>query len=351
MRSRRSASVWAVVPLVLLFACSDGGPTAPQDQPESVPLQLSANLNGTPVQTLVVEVTAADIATPLAYNLHVNNGQASGSIQIPPGEARTITVRAFDTDGTVTHEGSATVNVVRGNNPPVQIPLVPRSGHQPIALTLAEVSVTVTPALDSIVTGEALQLAATVIAAGGTLDVDPTWATLNPAIASVSEEGLVTAIAGGTVVVVATYAGVGAAATITVLTGSEVWWYADADDDGFGNAADAVFLTVAPAGYVADDTDCNDANAAINPDATELLDGIDNDCDGTPDDGFAVLTWYRDQDNDTWGHPFNTIQAAFRPVGYVDRPGDCNDFNAAIFPGAIDFPFDGVDSNCNGSDF
>lgn len=346
MRSRNRGAVWAALPLVLLFACSDGGPLHPHEDAVTVPLQLSANLNGTPVQTLAVEVTAADISTPLAYNLQVTDGQASGSIQIPPGDARTITVRAFDVAGAVTHEGAATVNVSRGNNPPVQIPLLPRSGHQPIDLTLAEVSVTVTPVAVSLASGETAQLAATVIAAGGPVDVDVGWATLNPAIASVSADGLVTGLVTGTVTIVATYAGVGAAATVTVNP-TLYMWFIDADGDSFGDPATGVLSASQPAGYIAAGSDCDDTDPSVHPYATEVAgDGIDNDCNGTVDDA-PMSYWYRDADGDGFGDPAVWILGYESQAGFVADATDCHDGDATVHPGAPEVA-DGLDNDCDG---
>ena len=42
-------------------------------------------------------------------------------------------------------------------------------------------------------------------------------------------------------------------------------WYADADGDGYGNAASPLDACAQPAGYVEDNTDCNDSNAAVHP--------------------------------------------------------------------------------------
>ncbi|MBU1004679.1 MAG: PKD domain-containing protein, partial [Nanoarchaeota archaeon] len=47
--------------------------------------------------------------------------------------------------------------------------------------------------------------------------------------------------------------------------------------------------------------DCNDANTSINPGATEICNGIDDNCDTQIDEG-VQLTFYRDFDTDTYGN-------------------------------------------------
>jgi len=56
-----------------------------------------------------------------------------------------------------------------------------------------------------------------------------------------------------------------------------------------------------PTGYVANSTDCNDTRSDVHPGATEFCDTVDNDCDGTVDEGVG-LTFYRDADGDTYGN-------------------------------------------------
>lgn len=67
-----------------------------------------------------------------------------------------------------------------------------------------------------------------------------------------------------------------------------VYYFKDEDGDGYGNA-DMILLVSAgvppPAGYVLDDMDCDDGDPDIYPDAVEVCDGKDNDCNPATPDG------------------------------------------------------------------
>ena len=69
-------------------------------------------------------------------------------------------------------------------------------------------------------------------------------------------------------------------------------WNTDGDGDGFGDwkSDDLELACDQPSGYVDDASDCDDTDATVNPDAEELDDGIDNDCDGEIDEGFTTDT-------------------------------------------------------------
>jgi hypothetical protein len=123
-------------------------------------------------------------------------------------------------------------------------------------------------------------------------------------------------------------------------------FYADADGDGYGDAAISVQACTAPAGYVADKTDCDDTNSNIHPDAAEICDGKDNNCNGQIDEG-VTSTFYADADGDGYGNAAINVQACSAPAGYVASNIDCDDTNSNIHPGAAEI-CDGKDNNCNG---
>ena len=95
-------------------------------------LLLRADVSGTAVATIVVEVTAPDIAPALLFNIGIAGGVAAGTITIPAGADRTITIRAYDAGGIQTHSGSVTLNIQPGPNPSIAIQLTPLAGDTPI---------------------------------------------------------------------------------------------------------------------------------------------------------------------------------------------------------------------------
>jgi hypothetical protein len=228
--SSRRTSLWraailALTPIIVALAgCSDGGGITEPDPPRSAVLQLNANVNAAVAGTLVIEVTALDIATPLVFNFPLLNGTVTGTITIPAGSDRTITLRVYDTNGIETHRETVTVTLREGTNPAISITLLPLTGDQPIDVTLGTITISVSPALDTIPEGDTVRLTATVTdAMGDTVDVTVLWATLNPAVATVDSDALVTGEGKGSAQIVATYGGVGGAATIVVIPPPLTW--------------------------------------------------------------------------------------------------------------------------------
>lgn len=125
--------------------------------------------------------------------------------------------------------------------------------------------------------------------------------------------------------------------------------YADMDADGYGNTSDSLFAAdcFLPNGYAANNTDCNDSNAFVNPLAIEICDNFDNNCDGNIDEG-VVTAFYADDDNDGFGNPGTLINSCTQPSGYVTNDNDCDDNNSALNPSAVEV-CDNIDNNCNGN--
>ena len=128
-------------------------------------------------------------------------------------------------------------------------------------------------------------------------------------------------------------------------------FYADSDSDGYGDLAVTTQACDAPSGYTADDTDCDDARADVNPAADEYCDGAtDEDCDGDVDESTAVdsVRWFVDADADGFGNPDYDLKACEKPTGYVAKAKDCDDGDADTNPNA-DEVCGGDDEDCDGS--
>ena len=59
-------------------------------------------------------------------------------------------------------------------------------------------------------------------------------------------------------------------------------WYYDGDGDGYGGET-TVYSCAPPTDYISIGGDCDDSDFLTNPDAADLCDGYDNDCDGVVD--------------------------------------------------------------------
>jgi hypothetical protein len=127
-----------------------------------------------------------------------------------------------------------------------------------------------------------------------------------------------------------------------------VWWI-DFDGDGFGDSAANVTLAcVLPEGHADNPSDCNDKDADVHPGATEVCDGVDNDCSGSADgDASDRILIYFDEDGD--GHGFDKVGATSShcpdqplPPGYVLNKDDCDDQDGSVHPLG--------EESCNGQD-
>jgi hypothetical protein len=123
-------------------------------------------------------------------------------------------------------------------------------------------------------------------------------------------------------------------------------WYADADGDGYGNGGRAYPACSQPPDTVADATDCDDTDPAVNPGAEEVCDGDDDDCSGQPDAG-GTTTWYADEDGDGYGDEHAPIETCDPDAHWVQKVGDCDPTNEDVHPGAVEV-CNGLDDDCDG---
>lgn len=127
-----------------------------------------------------------------------------------------------------------------------------------------------------------------------------------------------------------------ASATVTpgkIATASAQLAATDADADGW----------VSPA---SGGTDCDDDAAARYPGATEVCNTVDDDCDGTVDDGALPSSTWTDGDGDGFGTGTPILECS-PSAGRASQDGDCNDGDGLIYPGAPE-RCNALDDDCDG---
>ena len=131
----------------------------------------------------------------------------------------------------------------------------------------------------------------------------------------------------------------------------ESTFYADGDEDGHGDPDDEERACEAPDGYVEDAGDCDDIDPTVYPDAPELCDDIDQDCDGELRDAEATdaTTFYADADGDGFGVTDGEEHVACdAPTGFSATGGDCDDQDPGRYPAAPGL-CEGSDNDCDGA--
>ena len=96
-------------------------------------------------------------------------------------------------------------------------------------------------------------------------------------------------------------------------------------DDNCNSVVDEGVIDADYDGFILE-VDCDDTNASVNPAAVEVFNGLDDNCNGAVDEVIVI-------DNDFDGYPATV---------------DCDDNNASVNPGVTEVFADGIDNNCNG---
>ncbi len=128
-------------------------------------------------------------------------------------------------------------------------------------------------------------------------------------------------------------------------------YYLDEDGDDWSILADEIVACEQPPNHSTQLGDCDDLEIAVNPQADELCDGIDNDCNGRVDEGLGAQTVYTDADEDGFGDEATAVVVCRPPAsGESGVGGDCDDIDETINPAAVEIWYDGVDQDCKGDD-
>ena len=129
-------------------------------------------------------------------------------------------------------------------------------------------------------------------------------------------------------------------------------FHVDADGDTYGGSDVKCACSADPVYNTLDASDCDDTSAAVNPNAAEICDGLDNNCDGTTDPpGLSTcVVYFLDSDVDGYGTSQAQVKCLCGPSGLwsTTTPGDCNDTDKAIHPGATEV-CNNKDDNCDGT--
>ena len=125
----------------------------------------------------------------------------------------------------------------------------------------------------------------------------------------------------------------------------QAFW--DRDGDGFGDDAFVRRVCTLPEDGALVGGDCNDLDAETNPDAEEVCDGRDNDCDQNVDED-VQRSFFEDMDGDGHGVSNSEVFACEPGFGASEYDDDCDDTDPRRAPSLIE-ACDEIDNDCDGT--
>jgi alpha-tubulin suppressor-like RCC1 family protein len=216
MRAQIRGLLAALVVVAGMVACAGDGPLT-SGRPSSITMRF---LTPATVRSLIVEVSGPGIDPAVILNVPVNaDTVATATLTLPSGSGRRFTVTAVDTAGVQTHRADTTITLQPGANPALAMLLEPLGSTLGITVTFGGAQLTVTDTTTRVLEiGELTEIQAYARRANGdTLPADSlTWASINPAVATV-DGGRVSALRAGSGRVVVSYQGASAHVSVSIL--------------------------------------------------------------------------------------------------------------------------------------
>lgn len=166
---------------------------------------------------------------------------------------------------------------------------------------------------------------------------------------------------------------------VSLSFGTNFYQYQDGDSDGYGLEITEVFTCDSIMGYVQISGDCNDSVFDVSPNAIEVCNEQDDNCDGSIDENLGYVA-FADWDGDGFGNPDSAGVFCVIPVDFVENNwdcndtslmyfdfdgdsfgvdslvscgafvvGDCDDTNSGVNPDAVEIADNSIDENCDGN--
>ena len=335
----------------------------------------SVSITVNPILTASVSIAASATTicagTSVTFIATPTNGGATPSYQWYIGVTPVGTNNATFTSSTLTNGSSVSV-VLTSNATPCLVGSPATSNSISITVNpILTASVSITASATTICSGTSVTFTATPTNGGSTPNYQ--WYVGATPVGTNNATFTATTLANTNLVTVVMTSNlpcvINSPATsngITMSVNPNTTYYQDLDGDGFGNPL--VTQTACfgiPVGYVSNNLDCNDNQLQyLDADGdgfgvpTLVACGVANntDCNDANPAMNTTFTFYTDADGDGFGSAlalpqlYCAVNATTPPtIGLSPNNTDCDDTKSNVKPGAVDVCYDGIDNDCNGN--